>query len=857
MTFTHRRETLSALLLGLLILTGLAFLSALDFLLFHTVSELFSITIAFCVFILAWNSRDNVEYSAYPLLGVAYLCVGILDGMHTLSYKGMPFFQADSPNLPTQLWIATRYLEALSLLIFSWFMGRNFSLKLPASGYILATALILIMTLSGNFPDCFVEGQGLTAFKVGSEYLIILILLVTMVVLFKRRQFFDHHVFSLMIVSLGTTALAELAFTFYVSVYGLSNLVGHFLKIVSFYLIYKAIVATGINRPQTLLFRKLQESEERYDSLTGNLYGISFRMHLDGTPVYIRGAVQAITGYEEQDFLDNKISWEQIVLPEDLHDILSSSAQKDLLKFTGYSTSREYRILRRQGEVRWVYESIHNVSDEDGRPAYLEGVILDINRQKQAEETVASQAKLLRSLLEAIQESALLLDTQGRILHANSTVARRLGTEAEDLPGRRLADLMPEQTVGDVESMLQVMQVSRHPLQYETRRGDRSELHYLFPVLGEDGRELTGIAMLALDITERKQRELELNKLRLAVANSPVPILITDTRGIIEYVNQAFTQVTGYTHDEAVGQTPKILKSGEHSREFYQELWKTISSGSIWRGEFHNRRKDGRLYWEQSAIAPVRDESGQVINYVGIKEDITDKKDLERIRSDVERIMRHDLKTPLNGIIGLAQVMLHEEESLTPEQKELLDYIEQSGWKMLNMINLSLDMFKMETGSYEYQPGDVNLLGVIRQLIAENSSQLKSKSINPVVLLQGAFVEHEKSLMISAEERLLYTMLANLFANALEASPGGNDVTLDITLEDQVCLRIINKGAVPEAVRGNFFDKYNSYGKEQGTGLGTYSAWLAARTMGFSIQLEVEDENDLTRIIIYMPMAAE
>ena len=841
--------------LGLLTLMGLVLLSAFDYLLFHTVAELFSIVIACCVFILAWNSRQNVESSAFSLLGVAFLSVGILDGVHTLSYEGMPFFQAYSPNLPTQLWIATRYLEALSLLAFALLLGKRFRIEIPTLGYGLLTAGILLLTLGRLFPDCYVQGQGLTGFKIGSEYLICLILLASIAVLAQRRQHLDAYIFRLMVLSLLTTILAELAFTFYVSVYGLSNLIGHFLKIVSFFLIYKAIVATGIIRPQDLLFKKLQESEERYDSLTSNMGGIAFRSHLDWSPVYLRGAIEDITGYSQQEFLQGSIKWEDIIHPRDLQDILYSSSHKELLSRPGYSVYREFRILHKQGAVRWLYESIHNVPDKQGQPVYLEGVLLDISRQKQAEQTIARQAEQLSSLLEAIQESALLLDPQGRILQANSTVARRLGTAVQNLPGRRLTDLLPEQAAKDLGSMLQVMQSSKQPLQYETVHLARNMQHYLFPVLEPESGELSGVAMLGLDITQRKQKELELNKLRLAVENSPVPIVITDTQGSIEYVNQAFSQITGYSYQEAMGQNPRILKSGEHSQEFYRELWETISSGRTWRGEFCNRSKSGELYWEQAAIAPVKDEAGQIINYVGVKEDITHQKDLERIKVDVERIMRHDLKSPLNGIIGLPQAML-QEENLTDEQRELLGYIEQIGWKMLNMINLSLDMFKMETGSYEYQPQEVDLLAVLRQLITDNQSRLKAAGLQVRVQLQGAPLEQGDFLLVQAEERLLYTMLANLFVNAVEASPQGQEVLIDISQNQQLLLSIANQGAVPQAVREEFFSKYRTFGKKQGTGLGTYSAWLTTQIMGYEIQLEVDESQDLTRVKIAMPYAS-
>ncbi len=132
------------------------------------------------------------------------------------------------------------------------------------------------------------------------------------------------------------------------------------------------------------------------------------------------------------------------------------------------------------------------------------------------------------------------------------------------------------------------------------------------------------------DITERKLAETELRKLTQAVEQSANAVVITDTEGTIEYANQRFTEVTGYDLAEVLGKNPRILCSGEHSVEFYQNLWQTIKSGKVWRGEFHNKRKDGVLYWENATITPVHDPAGKLINFIAFKEDINTRKILEK-----------------------------------------------------------------------------------------------------------------------------------------------------------------------------------------------------------------------------------
>lgn len=838
--------------LGLFTLVGLSILSYYNFLLFHTIAEIFSIVIAGCVFIISWNSRRNVEGSAIPLLGIAFLSVAVLDGLHTLSYKGMPFFPEYDANLPTQLWIATRYLEAISLLAFSLLMGRRFSLRLTFLGYAALTATIIILVFSRNFPDCYIEGQGLTAFKICSEYLISFILICTMAVVYKTREQWDKLIYRLIMFSLTFTILAELAFTFYVGVYDLSNLLGHYFKIISFYLIYKAVVVTGISNPQSILFRRLRESEDRYDSLTKNIQGIAFRGDLDFNLIYIRGQVKKITGYTPNEFEEKQISWKQVLHPDDMKKMRESRAQKDLLTVSGYSINREYRILRKDGQIRWLNETIHNVPDSRGKPLYVEGIMLDITEKKQAEETIARQANILNSLLNAIQESALLVDRDETILHANSTLANRWQMPTKKLIGRKLTDTIPDKATRKKVDMVHQVLTTGNNMQFEETTPEQSMEHRFYPVKDSRNGEISGVTILGFDITERKRRELELNKLLLSVENSPMSIVITDTEGRIEYVNPAFCAITGYSREEALGENPRILKSGEHDEQFYQDMWKTIRSGNTWRGEIHNRKKNGDLYWEQAAIAPVQDEKGNIKNYVAVKEDITQKKDLERLKSDVNRIMRHDLKSPLNGIIGLPQIM-EQDDNLTEEQVDILRNIEQTGRKMLNMINLSLDMFKMEMGNYEYYPVQVDVLAVLREIIADNQSRIHASGLTVTILIDNNPAGAKDKFLIWSEERLLYNLLSNLFLNAVEASPSNSGISMEINDLDPTILTISNSGAVPPDIRNNFFDKYITHGKKAGTGLGTYSAKLIAQTMHYDIDLQTSEKEDVTSLKIYIP----
>ena len=253
---------------GILILFALYLTSLHSYLLFHGLAEIFSIVVACGIFILAWNSRRFLDNNYLLFLGIAYLFVAGLDLIHTLGYTGMSVFTGYATNLPAQLWIASRYMESLSLLIAPLFIGRKLKTNFVFTAYTLAIFVLLGSIFYWPiFPICFVEGVGLTPFKKISEYIISLILLGSIALLFQKRKEFDAGVLRLLIASIIVTITSELAFTFYSHAYGLANLIGHYFKIVSFYLIYKAIIETGLVKPYDLLFRNLKQSEEdlRYE----------------------------------------------------------------------------------------------------------------------------------------------------------------------------------------------------------------------------------------------------------------------------------------------------------------------------------------------------------------------------------------------------------------------------------------------------------------------------------------------------------------------------------------------------------------------------------------------------------------
>ncbi|MGA1874993.1 MAG: MASE3 domain-containing protein [bacterium] len=250
--------------LGMITLSGLYLTSLHSYLLFHSLAELFSVIIACSIFLLAWNSSHFMGNHYLLFIGIASLFVGSLDIVHTLAYKGLGIFQGHEANLPTQLWLAARYVQSLTLCLAPIFLRRKCRPRLILLGYAAITSLLLASVLYWRiFPDCYLEGVGLTSFKIISEYLISLILVVSIAILYRYRSAFDHGVFRSLVISIIALIAAELAFTAYIGIYDLANCIGHLFKIISFYFLYQAIVVTGLMHPYELLFRSLKEHETR------------------------------------------------------------------------------------------------------------------------------------------------------------------------------------------------------------------------------------------------------------------------------------------------------------------------------------------------------------------------------------------------------------------------------------------------------------------------------------------------------------------------------------------------------------------------------------------------------------------
>jgi hypothetical protein len=248
-----------------MVLVGLYISSQYSYLLFHTLVEIFSVTVGWLMLGIVWAASMRQVSGFYLTLGIAYFFIGFIDLIHTLAYKGMNIFVGYDSNLPTQLWISARYMEAMTLFAAQFYYSEKLNKYKLFATYFIVTLIFLIFIFAREFPDCYIEGKGLTPFKIVSEYIICIILIIAGIYLNKRRDFLSSYTYKLMLAAIICTIIAELFFTFYVSVYGISNMLGHYFKLLSFYFVYKAIVETSIKEPYKTIYAELEQSKNELE----------------------------------------------------------------------------------------------------------------------------------------------------------------------------------------------------------------------------------------------------------------------------------------------------------------------------------------------------------------------------------------------------------------------------------------------------------------------------------------------------------------------------------------------------------------------------------------------------------------
>jgi hypothetical protein len=460
--------------------------------------------------------------------------------------------------------------------------------------------------------------------------------------------------------------------------------------------------------------------------------------------------------------------------------------RKELLKKVkkfGKVENYEIDLARQDGKPLYVLGNILGNFGEYGELVSLREYVLDITKRKTAE---LSLKKLSRAV-EQSPETIVITDKEGKIEYVNPTFLEVTGYTSEEVIGKNPSILSThEKSQEEYKEMWDTIlsgQIWRGEFHDKKKNGELYwEQASISPITNEKG-EITHFVAVKENITERKKVEETLIKLSRAVEQSPESIVITDRDGNIEYVNPTFTNVTGYSREEVIGENPRFLSTHRKSKKEYKELWNTILSGEIWHGEFHNKKKNGEMFWEQASISPIMNEKGEITHFVEVKEDITEKKvkevelkmalekaqESDRLKSAFLANMSHEIRTPMNGIIGFSE-LLKEPKLGGKQQREYLDIIEKSADRMLNIITDIVNISKIEAGQTDLLVTEVNINKEMDFLFSFFKPETDHKNIK----LSYYKDLTEDETIVETDREKISSILANIIKNALTFTSEGS-----------------------------------------------------------------------------------
>ena len=507
-------------LLGILVFLGIYLTSHYNYLLFHSLAEIFSIVVACGIFMIAWNSRRFLDNNYLLFIGIAYLFVSGLDLVHTLAYKGMGVFPGYETNLPTQLWMATRYVQSLSLFIAPFFFRRNLKIHFVFLGYAIATSLLLISIFYRDiFPACFIEGVGLTPFKKISEYIVSLILLGSIVLLLKHRGKFERKVLQWVVGSILLTIVSELAFTFYVDAYGLSNLIGHFFEILAFYAIYKAIIETGLKRPYDFLFRNLKVSEERFRNIFAQSpIGIEL-YDSNGQLVEANKACLEIFGVS--DVAEGK-GFEFFEDPNLSDEVKERLKKGEVVRYEApfdFEKVRKHKLYdkKKSGTIYLdVLITPLGLEQKEAQSDYLVQ-FQDTTERKKVEEKLKESEKKYRELYEGSRDGFVRTNMDGNIKEFNQAYKDMLGYSEEELMRLTYKDLTPPNWHSMEAEIVKDQILTKgysgvYEKEYINKNGTIFPVSIRVYLIKDANGNPSGMWAFVRDITERKRVEVAIRE---------------------------------------------------------------------------------------------------------------------------------------------------------------------------------------------------------------------------------------------------------------------------------------------------------------------------------------------------------
>jgi PAS domain S-box-containing protein len=586
---------------------------------------------------------------------------------------------------------------------------------------------------------------------------------------------------------------------------------------------------------------------------------------------FVSQRAEQILGYPVGQWLSQADFWEQHLHPLDREQAVGACRQAIA---EGRDHSLEYRVLAADGRQVWLHDTIHVVLDAEGRPIQLRGVAIDSTKGKLAEEALRASEEKYRLLFAGNLAGVFYADLDGAVLDCNDALVRILGYDSrQELLGRNLSDFFSDPA--DREQLSRALRQGKALANFEesVRRKDGSVVWLLMNAcLMEGPRGQPAIVQATLiDITERKAAEAERMLLMTAIEQSAEGIVITDATGTIRYVNPAFSRVSGYSREEALGKNPRLLKSGKQDEAYYRKLWTTILGGEIWQDEIVNRRSDGGLYIEEMTITPVRNQRGEITHFIAIKAEVTERKRLEQQLRQAQKMeavgrlaggVAHDFNNLLTIISGYGGLLLEHPGIIEP----LRGYVNE----IRNASGRAASLTRQLLAFSRQQVLAPRVLG-LNAVVANIEKMLKRLIGEDVDLVTNL---GESLWPVKADPGQLEQVLLNLAVNARDAMPNGGVLTIttaNVEMDSAsaqthfplspgpyVLLAFNDTGIGMDAeTQARIFDPFfTTKDKGKGTGLGLAMVYGIVKQSGGYIWVYSEVGKGTT-FKIYLPRTAE
>ncbi len=436
-----------------------------------------------------------------------------------------------------------------------------------------------------------------------------------------------------------------------------------------------------------------------------------------------------------------------------------------------------------EGKTITILTSKIPLHNPEGEIIGLLGIYIDITERKRAEEEIAMLAHSLRSINECVS----ITDLEDKILFVNESFLKTYGYDQNELIGKHVSILRyPDNSPEYIENILPAtLEGGWHGELWNKRKdGSKFLVHLTTTIIRDKEGKPLGLIGVASDITERKNTEKVLLKLKKAVDNSSEVIFLTDKEGILTFVNPSFSSTYGYSANEIIGKkTPRILKSEFIEADTYKQFWDTLISGNEVKGELINKRKNGTLITIESSASPIFDEHNNIIGFLGIQRDITLRKNAEkelidakekaeesdRLKTAFLANMSHEIRTPMNGIMGFTE-LLKEPLLSGEEQQEYISVIEKSGQRMLTIINDIMSISKIESAQMEIAISDTNVYEQVKEVYDFFKPEADHKKLQ---------ISYKNSLtpkvaIIKTDREKVYAVLSNLVKNAIKYTHSGS-----------------------------------------------------------------------------------